>query len=156
MARETFQFKAKIFALAGSFPFCRAIQVRKASSAPKVTTGRKLTGICGADHGTGMSPAFAVVETLITTVVGVPLLTTIGVVGAAQVAFAGAPVQVRVTFIEFVTPAARANCREKLAVVPAFTVAEVDPADAGAMVKSGFTVSVSDAEVLVAKAASPE
>jgi hypothetical protein len=156
MTRETFQPGAKIFAFAVRFSCCKAIQVRNAKSAPKVATGGKFSGSRGADHGAGTRAAFAVVETLITTVVGVPLLTTTGDVGAAQVAFAGAPVQVRVTFMELVVPAARANWREKFAGIPAFTVAEVDPAEAGATVKSGFTVSLTAAEVLVLKFVSPE
>lgn len=121
----------------------------------KVATGTKFMGSRGADQGDGNIPAFAVVETLITTVVGEPGATTT-LVGAAQIALAGAPEQLTLTFMELVTPAAEANCREKLAVTPAFTVAEVEPAEAGAIVKSGFTVSVSAVEVLVLKFASPE
>ena len=98
----------------------------------------------------------AVVETLITTVVGAPAATTTGTEGAAQVAFAGAPEQVTFTLMVLVVPAARANCMEKLAVTPALTVAEVDPAAVGEIVKSGFTVSVTAADVLVLKVASPE
>jgi hypothetical protein len=100
----------------------------------------------------------AVVLTLIATVAGAACVTVTGEAGPLHVALGGAPVQLTVTMSwSAAAPPTSESWREYMAVCPAFTVAEVEPPAAAPIAKSSgaFIVSVSAADVLAAKLASP-